>query len=354
MTPARKPRAVFGALALVIVVSVIGAGCRFSGFNDPVARSSAGAATAWLVRQQQPDGGFEVAGFAGFETSDAILAIAENAQTEQTWNTTQARNAVANVVRSGKTPLTAIDDFADGTLTAGQAAKLIVLVAKPLGYAPDSFNPQNDGATRNLVAAMNAGATPNGAYGAFNATLYAAIAQKLVTNAVPANTLALIRAGQEPSGGWDFAGNPTPDDTPADVDTTALAVQALVSAGVAANDTDLRQALVFLAHQHRPLGAFQSFGVNDPNSTSTAIFAIVAAGYDPALPCWRDVADPALKGTAYTSPLDWLRSKQWADGHIASPNDSFGLNTFATAQSIQALRRGWVPVNVLPAQTCPA
>jgi hypothetical protein len=260
---------------------------------------------------------------------------------------------VANVVRSGKTPLDAIDDFADGTLTAGQAAKLIVLVAKPLGYAPDNFNPQNDGTTRNLVAAMNAGATPNGAYGAFNATLYAAIAQKLVTNAVPANTLALIRAGQEPSGGWDFAGNPTPDGTPPDVDTTSLAIQAFVSAGVAANDTDLHEALVFLAHQHRPLGAFQSFGVNDPNSTSTAIFAITAAGYDPTLPCWRNVADPALTGQPYVSPVDWLRSKQLPDGHIASPNDSFGLNTFATSQSIQALRRGWVPVNVLAAQTCP-
>jgi hypothetical protein len=353
MSNVPKHRGAFGALVLVIVAAVIASGCRFSGFNDPVARSSAGAATAWLLSQQQPDGGFEVAGFPGFETSDAILAIAENAQTEQTWSTAQARAAVANVVRSGKTPLHAIDDFADGTLSAGQAAKLIVLVAKPLGYAPEAFNPQNDGTTRNLVAAMNAGTTPDGGYGAFNATLYAAIAQKLATNAVPGNTLALIRASQEPSGGWDFAGNPTPDGTPPDVDSTALAMQALVSAGVPANDTDLRQGLVFLAQQHRPLGAFQSFGVNDPNSTSTAIFAIVAAGYDPTLPCWRNVAVPALSGQAYISPLEWLRGKQLPDGHIASPNDSFGLNTFATAQSVQALRRGWVPVNVLAAQACP-
>lgn len=352
MTSVIKHRGVFGALALSIVASVIVSGCRFSGFNDPVARSSAGAANAWIVGQQQTDGGFEVSGFPGFETSDAILAIAENAQTELTWNPTQARNAVANVVRGGKTPLDAIDDFADGAINAGQAAKLIVLVAAPLGFSPTAFNPQNDATARNLVSVMNAGATPNGEYGAFNATLYVAIAQKLVTNAVPANTVARIRAGQESDGGWDFGGNPG-DGTAADVDTTALAIQALVSAGATASDTDLRQALVFLANQYRVSGAWRSFDLNDPNSTATATFALTAAGYDVSSACWRNQAVPGLSGQPYVSPISWLRSKQAPDGHIVSPNDSFGLNTFATSQSAQALRRGWVPVHVLAPQTCP-
>ncbi len=139
MTSVLKQRGVFGALVLMIVASVIAGGCRFSGFNDPVARSSAGAATAWLVGQQRPDGGFEVSGFPGFETSDAILAIAENAQTEQTWSTAQARAAVANVVRGGKTPLDAIDDFADGALNAGQAAKLIVQTFLTKPYRPETL-----------------------------------------------------------------------------------------------------------------------------------------------------------------------------------------------------------------------
>jgi hypothetical protein len=49
----------------------------------------------------------------------------------------------------------------------------------------------------------------------------------------------------------------------------------------------------------------------------------------------------------------WVRSQQQPDGHIASPDDSFGVNTFATSQSIQALRRGWVPVKPLDRQACP-
>ena len=35
-----------------------------------------------------------------------------------------------------------------------------------------------------------------------------------------------------------------------------------------------------------------------------------------------------------------------------SPNDRFGVNTFATSQSIQALRRGWLPVKSLGKQQC--
>ena len=98
---------VCGALALSLAL----AGCRYSGFTDSSSRSKATTATAWLTGQQQPDGGFEVGGFAGFETPDAVLAIAENAQTKFFWNSTQARNAVKAVVRNGHTPLNALDKW---------------------------------------------------------------------------------------------------------------------------------------------------------------------------------------------------------------------------------------------------
>lgn len=43
-------------------------------------------AVGWIIAQQQSDGGFEMAGFPGFETPDAVLAIAENAQTDTVWS----------------------------------------------------------------------------------------------------------------------------------------------------------------------------------------------------------------------------------------------------------------------------
>ena len=46
------------------------------------------------MTRQQAGGGFEVSGFDGFETPDAILAIAEDAEQQVAWDTAQARAAV--------------------------------------------------------------------------------------------------------------------------------------------------------------------------------------------------------------------------------------------------------------------
>jgi hypothetical protein len=342
-------RAGLAALVVVLVVT----GCKWTGINVPAVRSTAKNARDWLVTKQQPGGGFEVAGFAGFETPDAILAIAENAQQQATWSTAQALAEVTAVKVGGKSPLDWADDFADGPINAGQAAKLLVLVAAPLGLPIKTFNPQNDATKRNLISTVDAGAQPNGSYGAFNATLYAALARWIVTGSVPANTLAYIRAGQQSSGGWDFANDPTGSD--ADIDTTSLAIQVLVAAKVATNDTDLRQALAYLAHQQRANGSFPSFGADDPNSTAVAVVAITAVGENAAFPCWRDRAVPAFHGSAYSSPIAWLRGQAASDGHIASHNDTEAppVTTFATTQSIEALRRGWLPVAYQPPLLCP-
>ncbi len=345
---ARFPlRASFGALALVLAAT----GCKYSGWGDAPTISKAHAARNWLVTQQQTDGSFEVSGFAGFETPDAVLAIAEDAQAQARWDTTEARGAVAAVTRNGRSALDVVDDLADGTITAGQAAKLILLVAEPLGYSPTAFNPQNDATSRNLVQVMDAGAAPDGSYGAFNATLYAAIAKRMVSGSVPAATVAYVRAAQTASGGWDFAGDPTGTD--ADVDTTSLAIQALVAGGVGRNDGTLVQALRYLAVIHQASGAWSSFGADDPNSTATAVLGITAAGEDPGVACWRNDLVPQLSGVPYASPITWLRSQVAADGHIASPNDAFPpINTFATTQGIEAMRRGWLPVVALAPQGC--
>lgn len=338
---------VSGALALVLALS----GFRYSGFGDAEAKSSASSGSAYLKSRQLPGGSFETAGFPGFETPDAALAIAEHAQTAAKWSKAQARAAVtATVSSSGNSLLHAIDDFADSGITPGQAAKLTVQVTRPLGLSPGKFDPDRDGAV-NLRAVIDGGHQPGGSYGAFNATLYAAIAKR-VLGGVPADTVAYIRAAQESNGGWNFAGDPTGQSATADVDTTGLAIQALVASRVSKNDGDVRQGLAFLANQHRASGAWQSFGSDDPNSTAVAMIAITAAGYDPASACWRNMTVPALANQPYTSPTTWMIADQLPSGRFKSPNDSFGINTYPTSQAIQALRRGWLPVNTLAKQKC--
>jgi len=340
----RRVAVATSALVLVPALSAF----RYDGFSNTAARQTAAKATTWLRTQQQPDGGFEVSGFAGFETPDAILAIGENAQQQAKWDRFQAKAAINAVKRNGHSALHAVDDFAASGLNAGQAAKLVVLVTKPLGLNPKKFDPDGDGAV-NLKSIIDAGFKPNGSYGAFNATLEAAIAKRLL-GGVPPQTVTYIRSAQQANGGWNFAGDKTGTDL--DVDTTALAIEALVAARVPKTDVDLRQGLAFLARQHQGSGAWQSFGGDDPNSTSSAVFAITAAGYDPTVVCWRDSVLPAQKGQAYTSPIGWLRSQQQTDGRIVSQFDGPTPTTFATTQTIEALRRGWLPVKPLGKQQC--
>ena len=89
-----------------------------------------------IATQQQPDGGFEVAAFPGFETRDAPLAIAEHAQTGSSWSTSEAlaAPAVLEFGMRGPTPLDALDAYAaeiaaNAARRRGAAAKTIVLSA---------------------------------------------------------------------------------------------------------------------------------------------------------------------------------------------------------------------------------
>ena len=341
----RSSRVLLGALVLAVALSV----CRFSGFGNAPVEASADKGVTWLKTQQQTDGGFEVAGFAGFETPDAVLAIASAAQTTINWNSVTARTAVLATIKNGHTPLHALDDFAQAGIDAGQAAKLITLVTAPLGVSSTAFDPDGDGA-QNLLATVNAGLLPNGSYGQFNATLYAVLAMRSVGSPIPPATLAHIKGAQQANGGWSYTGLPGGSDI--DVDTTAAAIQALVAAGVPATDADLNQGLAFLATRQQANGSWQSFGSADPNSTSTAVLAITAAGFNVETPCWRNTVAPGLAPNPYGNPLNYLRYVQAPSGQFLSPNDQYGVNTFATSQSVQGLERNWLPIVPLSPRTC--
>ncbi|HEY1739727.1 MAG TPA: hypothetical protein VGI86_13500 [Acidimicrobiia bacterium] len=343
-----RTTAAIGALGAL----VLGLGAfRYSGWADSASKQAGARATTWLKTKQQSDGGFEVAGFPGFETPDAIEAIAENAQRQASWNPSQALAAVNATVSHGHSPLHYMDNFVDAGVNAGQAAKVIVLVVKPLGLNPSDFDPDHDGGKVNLRNIVVAGKKSDGTYGTFNDTLYAILALHSMSVAIPPATLTAVRQAQEASGGWDFAGSPSATD--ADTDTTSVAIEALVAAGVSPTDATLHKGLGYLAKQyHAATGAWQSFGDDDPNSTASAVLAITASGYDPGSRCWRDKSAPSLAGQAYHSPLGWLRSQQVSNGRVKSPSDQFGVNTFATTQTIESWRREFLPLATAAKQPC--
>jgi hypothetical protein len=341
----RRAVACCGALAVSLVAISSTAQAA-----DPASNAAAASAVSWLKTQQQSDGGFNDA-FPGFETRDATLAIAEQAQTGATWSSTEGLAAVQATQAAGtnKTPLDFLEQDPAVIGAGGSAAKTIVLTTAPLGLDPASFGSFGDPAAPvNLVTLM--GGCSASSDSAFNGLLYILVAEKLACGTVSATGLAAVRAAQQSNGGWNFSGDPT--GTEVDIDTSAVAVEALTAGGADASDPAVHAALAFFAANQQSSGAWQSFGSDDPNSTSLAVIGIAAVGFDPESSCWRDTVVPASAGTAYTSPDAWLRSQQRPDGRITSPNDGFGVNTFATSQTVEGLLRAWLPVDRAAAPGC--
>jgi hypothetical protein len=316
----------------------------------PTPAATVSKAQTWLLSKQQADGGFEVSGFPGFETPDAVLALAAPPQNGAAWSRSAARSAVESFqTAGGKDALDAIDDLVEtGDTTtqakAVQAAKVIALVATPLGIDPHDFDPSNDSADPvDLVARVQHHVKEDGtldvaAY--FNGELYTAIGFTAAGVTVPSGLLGQIEAAQRSDGSWNFAGNQDPG-TDGDVDTTAVALVALKSLHRTKASTSVAKGISFLASQQQADGAWQAFGSDDPNSTSSAVLGLSAVHVDVTTAAWRASAGSPVSGT-YASPYTWLESQQAADGHIASSNDAFPpVNTFATTQTLQALSRQW-------------
>ncbi len=356
MLHVRRAVACCGALTVALVSLAGLAPTGVASAADPASTSTADAAVTWIATQQQPDGGFEVVQFPGFETRDATLAIAEDAQTGSTWSTTEALAAVQalKVGGSGPTPLDSLEQDPAVIGAGGSAAKTIVLTVAPLGLDATAFGSfGNPAAPVDLVTLM--GGCSASTDTTFNGLLYILLSEHLECGPISAAGVATVRAAQQANGGFNFIGDPTGTDI--DLDTTALAVEVLVADGADATDPAIRNALSFLAVNQQSTGAWQSFGSDDPNSTALAIIAITAAGFDADSPCWRDTIEPASAGTAYASPSAWLRSQQLTTppedaGRIASPNDGFGVNTFATAQTVEGLLHAWLPVARADGRTC--
>lgn len=329
------------------------------------------AGVDWLVDQQLPDGGFELASFAPFETPEAIVAIASAAQTGTTWSEAEALAAVEQVDGGDDdaTPLDWADDFAEGLepvdgspgVAGGQAAKIIAFVAAPLGLDPTDFDPQGDSDDPVDLVQLLADDQPavvEDPFGVplFNSYLYATFADVVTgdPHGLLEERVAVIRQAQQPDGAWNFAGDP--EFGSGDVDTTGYALTALVATGVPASDASVEAGLRFLATQHRDSGAWPSFGTDDVNSTATGLFGLLATGWDQESQCWRQVNAPGSGSRPYNPPADYVAAQQVqapaADaGRFVSPNDGFGINTFATSQALQALfadqlgDAAWLPLD---------
>ena len=306
-------------------------------------------AAAYLKTQQLPgtdpttgSGAWDTDPAFAFVTPEAVLAVAEAGQTGTTWSTSEALASVQAAQNAdGQDPLAFVDLMQAGATTPGAAGKFIVLVAGPLGRDPSA-----------LAAAVGDPAA-NGSFGSdlfFNNTLYAGLSKQVTAGSIPASTVAYVASKQKLSnGGWSYDAD-TGTTTDADIDTTGLALQLLIAGGTSPTDPVIQRGLAFLASQQNADGTWSFFGDESAESTSRALLAVAAAGYDVNDRCWRDTVFPAGAAAPFAGGDAALATLVNPDGSIAGPNVYSAA--FATAQAIQGLERSWLPLVRAPVQVC--
>ncbi|MCD6240021.1 terpene cyclase/mutase family protein, partial [Candidatus Bathyarchaeota archaeon] len=146
-------------------------------------------------------------------------------------------------------------------------------------------------------------------------------------------TLDFIKEHQNADGGWGWA-----IDAGSDVDDTAAAIMALIAADENPQAEEIQEALEYLKENQQSDGGFPSWGVTNSASDSWAIGAICSVGQDPK--------DWQKNGT---SVMDHLLSLQNEDGSFNwTRNDPSWVNkALMTSYAIVALCQRQYPVNGL-------
>jgi len=283
---------------------------------SPALAASDGAAEQglnWLKGQQNSDGGFSN-GFSPESslavTADAIIALAAGGQ-----------DAGAVQSAEGASPL----DFVYGQVQAGQAEGVGMQAKVVIALVAAGLNPSNF-AGRDLVGQIKAAYdADSGSYGSsiFDQALVL-LALANAGQAVPEGAVDYLLAYQTTDGAWNFMG-----DTAAlsgDTNTTALAIQALASAG---RKDDTGRALDYLRRIQNDDGGWpyqnpSAYGTEtDANSTALVLQAIYAVGQTPG--DWY---------SGGTDPLGALMALQNASGSFSYQASFPGDNILATVQAI--------------------
>ncbi len=257
----------------------------------------------------------------GFRDAAAVAPSSPGMTLEATFALAAFGLNPATVKKNGHSPADFLATQAAAfSATPGGAAKLVV------GLATMDLDPAAFGGV-NPLALMDANyTTATGAYGAdvFAQSLFM-LADAALGRSVPTEAITYLNSLQKADGGWEFCcayGE--------DTNATALAIRALIAAGVAASDTHIVNGVAYLKASQQPDGGipYSAPGSSDPNSTAYAIQAIVAVGGS------LD-AGGAWDAGAGATPLVALKASQNA---TTGELQYFGTDSaFATYQGVAGL-----------------
>lgn len=305
------------APAVVTLTVICAAVAPPASASADIVTDSGARAAKWLATKQEADGGFSSGFSKGSDvgaTADAVVAfVAAGLPVES------VKNA------AGLSPLDYLKaQFSSAKLNTGEYAKIAIAV-KAAGLNPAQFGGEN--VLNQIMAGYN---SKTGIFGD-NVFVHAESILALATNGdtVPTKAITTLESLQSPAGGWSFMGNGEPD-----VDTTAMAVQALIAVGRPAATGTAGRGMGYLHSLQNNDGGFpyqspSQYGT-DSNANSTALVAqaIIAGGTQPE--AW------AAPGG---NPLSAIIILQQPSGAFAYQATMPGDNTLATIGAIQALYR---------------
>lgn len=287
--------------------------------------ADAADAVAWLHTQQNADGGFGDPESTVGTTADVMLAVAATGADPLAWS------------QDGNTPYTYLAANAASITGVGDMGKAI------LALIAAGRNPRQVGGA-DLVQRLEATLGGDGAYGdsgMVNDQAYAMLGLASARRPIPDSAVNYMLARQIDDGTWSWNGDTTAGA--GDNNTAAFAVLALLAAGVPADHAQVVKTFEHLRGQQNEDGGFpyinpSPYGTDsDANSTAVVMWAIAAAGEDPAGDAWKYQEQDGA------SPLDRLRAFQNDSGAFRWQDAVPGDNMLATVQAPIALELKTLP-----------
>jgi prenyltransferase beta subunit len=311
-------------LALTIVLFSAGTAIASSGSERAALRAS-----DYLKLQQHDDGGFGAKDSTVSETSVAVIALR-----------TAGRKLPKS--KSGKSSIDYLKANAPALATSDKKAAVqntakisqMIIALKLAGENPKKF-----AGIDWVKFLLDNQEKATGWFGAYDIDhMWALLALESAGETPNSTAVKWLQSKQSSNGGYqpDTNGGMAPD-----TNSTALAIQALVGAGVDQSDSSVRKAVAYLETQQNTDGGFpyvtpSTYGTDsDTSSTAWVIQGLIAAGEDIEGKHWVKAA---------ITPMGFLMSMQNADGAFAyqkvAPDDS----ELSTAQAIPALMTKSFPV----------
>ena len=317
-TMKRPATAIMFAASLVLATSINAAAQT----SHP---SNAQRALQWLqCTQQQPNGQIGSGGNPIARSSEVALSLAAAGQD-------------ASVMRNGANSLA---DFLKSATSSDVGTNGELLMARA--------SQPSAGPTAALATQLQAARGANGEYGSdiFSDAL-AILGLRSAGQAVGADAVAFLKGRQKSNGGWSFD---NADQFGEDSNTTAMVIQALLSAGVTTDDVSITGGFTYLQSVFNHGGFGDAPGLSpDPNSDELGIFAILAAQRQ----------SDAVWGPRLEQAIQDLVAQQLSSGAdagaIASPFSKLFTTTYApSAFLLRPLTRKGLAETRVQLRPCPA